>query len=131
LTRRTPIPQKSAQKDEIDRLSRLLKAVVLRRFRNRCVGPFIRHSPILDASHIFPKGKYPLSRFLIENLILQCRWCHDWYGNNIHAGTEWVERLLGSQRYRHLEQQVFYPDPIFRDLSKVEAYLKSEIRKYS
>ena len=26
---------------------------------------------------------------------------------------------------------VINPDPMFRDLSKVEAYLKSEIRKYS
>jgi hypothetical protein len=28
------------------------------------------HHPILDASHIFPKGKYDQSRFLIDNVIL-------------------------------------------------------------
>jgi hypothetical protein len=126
LRRYTPIPQKSARQKVIDRLSRLLKAVTLRRFHNRCVGPLTRHSPILDDSHIFPKGKYPLARFLVDNNVLQCRWCHEWYGENPDAGAEWIEYYLGIRKYRQLEQQVFNPDPMFRDFSKVEMYLKQQ-----
>ena len=109
--RRTPIKQKSEQGYEIDRLSRLLKAVVLRRYHNRCVGPLTVYCPTLDASHIFPKGKYKQSRFLIDNVILQCRWCHDWYGNNPTAATEWIERYLGTCKYRQLKQQVRLREP--------------------
>jgi hypothetical protein len=89
------------------------------------------HSSILDASHIFPKGKYPLSRFLIDNVILQCRRCHDWYGASPSAGAEWIERYLGTRKYRQLEQQVMNPDPMFKDFKKVETYLLHQLKRYA
>ncbi len=125
------IKAKSDSQGKIDHLSRLLKVAVLHRYHNRCVGPLMTHSSILDASHIFPKGKYPLARFLIENVVLQCRTCHEWYGNNPLAGRKWIERYLGTGRYRQLEIQVMNPNPMFRDLTKVEQYLQSKIRRYS
>jgi hypothetical protein len=105
--------------------------VTLRRFYNRCIGPLTRHSPILDDSHIFPKGKYPLARFLVENNVLQCRWCHEWWHAHIQEAAEWIRQYLGQRKYQELLEAVTNPDPMFRDLTKVEIYLKQQIRKYS
>jgi hypothetical protein len=67
----------------------------------------------------------------VDNVILQCRSCHEWYGNNRDAATEWIERYLGTRRYRQLEQQVMNPDPMFWDYKKVEIYLKQHLKRYS
>ena len=84
-----------------------------------------------DVSHIFAKSVWPLVRFHILNVKILCRKCHEWWHANIQEADIWIRQYLGPVKYRLFLDAVTNPDPVFRDLSKVEAYLKSEIRKYS
>ena len=86
---------------------------------------------ILDVSHIFPKSTWPLARFLLLNCKVLCRRCHQWWYANIQDAAEWIQQYLGQRKYAELLEAITNPDPLFRDLSKVEVYLKREIRKYS
>jgi hypothetical protein len=104
LTRRTPIPQRSAQQVEYDRLHRLLKRVVILRDGPRCVGPLTRHHPfILDCSHIFPKSVYIHLRFDPDDCVLQCRWCHEWFGQHPEEGGDWIRTVISKERYERLQ----------------------------
>ena len=88
LRRYTPIRQKSPQQEEYDCLHRLLKHARLLRDGPRCIGPFTTHHPLLDCSHIFPKSVYFPIRFVLDNCVLQCRTCHEWFGDHPEkAGT--------------------------------------------
>jgi predicted HD phosphohydrolase len=86
---------------------------------------------ILDVSHIFPKSTWPLVRFHLLNCKILCRKCHEWWHANIQQAADWIQQYLGSRKYAELIAAVTNPDPMFKNLSKVETYLKSEIRKYS
>jgi hypothetical protein len=85
----------------------------------------------LDASHIFAKSAWPLVRFFLLNVVIHCRECHEWWGANRDAAMAWIEQYLGPCKYKLLLAAVTNPEPLFRDLSKVETYLKEQIRKYS
>ena len=88
--------------------------------------------PILDCSHIFPKGKYPEIRFDLDNVMVQCRTCHEWYGNNPKEGAEWVRTVISQERYKRLETIIMYRDPTAPiDLPAWERYLKQAIQRYS
>ena len=65
------------------------------------------------------------------NVVIHCRKCHEWWHANIQQAAEWIRKYLGPRKYKELLEAVTNPDPMFRDLSKVEVYLKREIRKYS
>ena len=52
-------------------------------------------------------------------------------GMNIHnEAMKWIA-VSRPPQVRRVIAAVTNPDPMFRDLSKVETYLKSQIRKYS
>jgi hypothetical protein len=85
----------------------------------------------LDVSHIFPKSVYPLARFNLLNCKILCRRCHEWWHANIQQAAVWIQQYLGPRKYKELIDAITNPDPMFRDLSKVEVYLKNQIRKYS
>jgi hypothetical protein len=138
LTRRTPIPQKSPQQLVYDRLHRLLKRAALLRDHYRCVRcgkPYTKYpawdGDILDVSHIFSKLAWPLVRFFLLNVKLFCRECHNWWHEDPQRADQWIQQYLGPRKYKELLAQIINPDPMFKNLSKVETYLKSEIRKYS
>jgi hypothetical protein len=84
-----------------------------------------------DVSHIFAKSAWPLVRFHMLNVKILCRKCHEWWHANIQEADLWIRQYLGPVKYRLLLDAVTNPDPMFRDLSKVEEYLKNQIRKYS
>jgi hypothetical protein len=138
LTRRTPIPQKSARQKQIDRLHALLKIACLKRDKYQCVmcGRPVTKYPLsdfdrFDVSHIFAKSAWPLVRFNLLNVKILCRKDHDWWGAHPNEADDWIQRYLGPHKYAQLIAAVTNPDPMFKNLSKVETYLKSEIRKYS
>ena len=68
ILRRTLIAPVSERQKQMDRLSRLLKAAALRLYHNHCVGPLTTYYAIFDTSPIFPNGKYPLSRSLLDHV---------------------------------------------------------------
>jgi 5-methylcytosine-specific restriction endonuclease McrA len=129
LTRRTPIPQKSAQQVEIDRLHRLLKHALILRDGPRCIGPFIAHHPALDCSHIFPKSVYTHLRFYLDDCVLQCRTCHEWFGEHPEEGGDWIRTVISKERYDRLLAKaiVSLQDPSPVNLPVWERILKQQI----
>jgi hypothetical protein len=102
LTRRTPIPQKSPQQAEYDRLHRLLKHALLLRDGIRCIGPGFDHEGVLDCSHIFPKSVYSHIRFDLDNVMVQCRKHHEWWGKNSKIAGDWIQTVIPKERYDRL-----------------------------
>jgi hypothetical protein len=105
--RKSPIKQKSHRQKYIDYLSRLLKRAVILRDGYRC--KHCRRPPSawlpVDCAHIYPKGKYPAMRFLLDNVLLLCRDCHDWYDgkapdSDFNKLAEWIQHILPKERRR-------------------------------
>jgi hypothetical protein len=110
----------------------------MKRDREQCVmcGKQASKYPIhpydfLDVSHIFSKSVWPLVRFHMLNVKILCRKCHEWWGSHPNEADSWIRQYLRQRKYAELLNAVMYPDPLFRDLSKVEVYLKQQIRRYS
>src|SRR5882762_2749553 len=81
LLRRTPIRKKSPQGTLNDRLHKLLKRAVILRdgyHCKRCSREPTDWLPV-DCAHIYPKGIHESMRFVLENVFLLCRDCHDWF----------------------------------------------------
>jgi hypothetical protein len=107
----------------------------MKRDHEQCVmcGKPASKSPIhpydfLDVSHIFAKSAWPLVRFHMLNVKILCRKCHEWWGAHPNEADIWIRQYLGQRKYKELLQAVTNPDPMFRDLQKVETYLWQEIR---
>lgn len=69
-------PEPGSWKDLADTLESLLAKRVKMRDGFQCVQCRFDGAPtrgLLDAGHIYPKGKYPGGKYLIENLAAQCR----------------------------------------------------------
>ena len=133
MRRYTPIPQKSAQQVEYDRLHHLLKRAVILLYGPRCIGPFVTPHPILDCSHIFPKSVYTHLRFDPDDCVIQCRTCHEWFGTHPEEGGDWIRTVIPKERYERLQAKAIASlqntAPV--DLAAWERYLKQIIHHYS
>jgi 5-methylcytosine-specific restriction endonuclease McrA len=84
IARRAPIRQISERQKQINSLSRLLKRAALLRDGFQCVRcgkPQTQH-PIhpydfLDVLHTCVKSTWPLAHFLLPNVKILCRKCHE------------------------------------------------------
>ncbi len=56
----------------------------------------------LQAMHLFPKGKYPHLRFLLDNGAPGCPGCHNRLTNDHEAHRDFCIRYLGADRYEKL-----------------------------
>jgi hypothetical protein len=65
------------------------------------------------------------------NVKILCRRCHEWWHANVQQAANWIQQYLGPRKYKELIDAITNPDPMFRDFSKVEEYLKQQIRRYS
>jgi hypothetical protein len=70
-------------------------------------------------------------RFHMLNVKILCRKCHEWWGSHPNEADIWIRQYLGQRKYKGLLDAVTNPDPMFRDLKKVETYLRNEIKRYS
>jgi len=64
-------------------------------------------------------------------VVIHFRECYEWWGDNPNRADEWIRGYLGSRKYQQLLDQVLNPDSMFRDLQKVEVYLKQAIQRYT
>lgn len=72
----TAKPQAGSRRDLEQRLSSLLAQRAKMRDGQRCSQCTFDGAPtrgLLDAGHIYPKGKFPGGKFLESNLVAQCR----------------------------------------------------------
>lgn len=72
----TKKPEPGSWKDLADTLESLLAKRVKMRDGQQCRQCRFDGAPtrgLLDAGHIYPKGKFPGGKFLVENLVAQCR----------------------------------------------------------
>ena len=68
----------------------LTRTLVLRRDLERCLK--CGGEKMLQAAHIFPKGKYPLLRYVLENLLTLCYRDHlEWAHKDPIGFTDWIE----------------------------------------
>lgn len=81
---------------------------------------------ILNASHIYPEGKYRSMRYDVDNMIGMCykHHLHWWHKNPIEADN-WVLGYLGREKYNELRKR----SNILRVISDDE--LREIITKYS
>ncbi len=73
---------------ECDRLTKIL---VHNRDGWKClVDP--NHNGVIQCCHILPKGKYPLLRFSLENLLTMCWRCHmEWAHKDPIGFVKWID----------------------------------------
>lgn len=80
----TAKPKEGSQRDLEQKLESLLAKRVKMRDGYQCCQCRFDSAPtvgLLDAGHIYPKGKFPSGKFLVENVVGQCR-----RHNQIHIG---------------------------------------------
>jgi len=69
-------------------------------------------------------------RFLLENVFLLCRECHDWFdgrewNHDFTESDEFVRRVIPKERYDFLKQRLMYPQPVNRAADEI--LLKQQI----
>ena len=69
-------------------------------------------------------------RFLLENVFLLCRECHDWFdgrewNHDFTESDEFVRRVIPKERYEFLQQRLMYPQPVDRRADEI--LLKQQI----
>ncbi len=72
----TAKPKEGSRRDLEQKLESLLAKRVKMRDGQQCVQCRFDGAPTtppLDAGHIYPKGKFPGGKFLVENIVAQCR----------------------------------------------------------
>jgi hypothetical protein len=72
----TAKPKEGSRRDLEHRLESLLAKRVKMRDGYQCRQCAFDGAPtmgLLDAGHIYPKGKFPGGKFLVENIVAQCR----------------------------------------------------------
>jgi len=129
LKRKKPIRRKSFRQKTIEELDRLAKAVVIERDGKQCLRCGTTEN--LQASHIFPKGKYPKMRFDVENIKILCFSCHiGWWHKNIILAGEWIQTAIGRDRYKRIVSRASFVDRSRMDLQLVQLDLLQQLKKY-
>lgn len=120
-------PKEGSQRDLENRLERL-NACCLKMEHSyqcsQCAADGIPNQGILDAGHIYPKGKYPGGKFLYENLIPQCRFHNELHISKPEILFTFYQDKLGEDALIKLHERVL---SMPRRMS-VE-WLESEIEK--
>ena len=73
-------------------------------------------------------------RFVLENVFLLCRDCHDWFDgkrqdSDFTKSDAFVRQVIPPERYKYLQQLLMYPRKVDRQTDEV--LLKQQIRYYS
>ena len=88
-------------------------------------------SNTLCASHIYPKGKYKRMRYLLDNVISLCYYCHiHWWHKNPIEAKEWADENIDTVIMCKLKlaTQTIDKKPI--DYKMLRVGLENEIKKY-
>jgi hypothetical protein len=111
----------------------MLKHALLLRDGTRCIGPGFDHEGVLDCSHIFPKSVYSHIRFDLDNVMVQCRKHHEWWGKNSKIAGDWIQTVIPKDRYDRLLAKAIasLQDTLPLDLPAWERYLKQAIQQYA
>jgi hypothetical protein len=99
----------------------------------QCRTDGVPNQGILDAGHLYPKGKFPGGRFLLENLFAQCR-----FHNQLHIGSPmvfmtWYQETYSPEQLQALHKEVLKPAPSLETMVRLLAereHLLSEMRAH-
>ena len=113
------------------------KAVLEKLLHNACIardgGRCVRcgRTEKLCASHIYRKGTYQRMRYLLENTLTLCFYCHmRWWHKNPLEASAWAQTVVAPETMARLKlaSQTINKKPI--DYKLLGVYLKSEIKKH-
>ena len=94
MKRYKPIKQRSDKGRLITKIDKLFRETVLSKREHKC--EWCGKSPeTVFISHILPKGKYPRLRFVEDNVLLLCYYCHmeRWHKNPLEAEAFIMEKF--------------------------------------
>ena len=112
-------------KTQRTKLSKLVREYVILRDKVclRCGSP-----ERLQASHIYPKGRYRKMEFNVDNLKALCVGCHlYWWHKNPIEAKEWAEKTLGKVRLNRLKKEANTINTNKLDFKKIQTELKNKI----
>lgn len=104
--KRSRIKAKSSKRKQKQALDLSLKAEMLERDGYMCVRCGKGHS--LQASHVYPKGRYPSLRHNLNNVLTLCNGCHLfwWHRNPLEAADwfreKWPDRAIILSQLKNL-----------------------------
>lgn len=105
----TKKPEAGSWKDLADKLESLLAQRVKMRDGQQCVQCRFDGAPTvppLDAGHIYPKGKFPGGKFLVENIVAQCREHNTRHIRRPECMMTWYQCELGEEALEKLHALV-------------------------
>jgi len=83
----------------------------------------------LQASHIYPKGKFPKMQFNPENVKILCVGCHlYWWHKHPIEAHKWAEKTLGKVRLNRLKKQSNTINKTLWDFKEIQSELKKQIK---
>jgi 5-methylcytosine-specific restriction endonuclease McrA len=86
----------------------------------------------LQASHIYPKGKFPKMQFNPENVKILCVGCHlYWWHKHPIEAHKWAEKTLGRVRLNRLKKQSNTINKTLWDFKEIQSELKKQIGEYN
>lgn len=114
------------QKEDLEKL--LHQACVLRD-GNKCLK--CHKTKTLQASHIYPKGRYQKMRYVLDNVKTLCYACHMhfWHKNPIEA-NEWLRTVVSAERLEKLKLMSQYVDKTPFDYNLTKIFLEQKIQEY-
>jgi len=115
-------------KSDRAKLNALLREAMLLRDGGRCLR--CGRTDYLQASHIYPKGKYRKMEFELDNIKTLCNGCHlFWWHKHPMEAKDWLEEKLPPQRLQRLKMMAMYVDKSPIDVEMLCIYLKKEIER--
>tara|TARA_R110002167_G_scaffold117312_1_gene293210 strand:+ start:108 stop:467 length:360 start_codon:yes stop_codon:yes gene_type:complete len=111
------------------KLNKLVREFVL--LRDKCCLRCGK-TTALQASHIYPKGKFPKMQFNTENVKILCLGCHlYWWHKHPIEAKEWAQKTLGGVRLNKLKKQSNTINKIPWDFKEIQGELKKQIGEYN
>lgn len=107
------------------KLNKLVREFVL--LRDKCCLRCGK-TTALQASHIYPKGKFPKMQFNPDNVKILCVGCHlYWWHRHPIAAKEWAVNALGRSRLNRLKKQSNTINKTLWDFKEIQSELKKQI----
>jgi len=113
------------KKSEKVKLNKLVREFVL--LRDKCCLKCGKTSA-LQASHIYPKGKFPKMQFNTDNVKILCLGCHlYWWHKHPVEAKDWAEKELGRARLNKLKKQSNTINKTIWNFKEIQMELKKQI----
>ena len=116
------------KKAEKVKLNKLVRELCL--LRDKCCLRCGK-STTLQASHIYPKGKYPKMQFNPDNVKILCLGCHlYWWHKHPIEAKEWAQKTLGGRRLNKLKKQANTINKSLWNFKEIKKQLEKELEQY-